>query len=103
MGSEMCIRDSLGASRRGVPLTARLLKVQDLASPRLDPSPPNSSVAVDLSSSAAAVVGRPGEKLTPGNVQGNVVAGVARRGGCWGCVCFYTVFIVLVFSFIFDL
>ena len=43
---------------------ARLLKAQDLASPRLDPSFPNSSVAVDLSSSVAAVVGRSGEKLT---------------------------------------
>ena len=84
-----------------MPLTARLLnKAQDLASPLLDPSFPNSSAAVDLSSSAAAVVGRPGEKLTPGNVRGNVVAGVAHRGGCWGCVCFYTVFIVLVFFFL---
>ena len=76
--------------------------MQDLASPPLDPSPPTSSVAVDLSSSAAAVVGRPGEKLTPGTVRGIVVAGVARRGGCWGCVCFYTAFIVLVF-FLYDL
>ena len=78
-----------------MPLTSRLFKAQDLASPRLDPSFSNSSVAVDLSSSAAAVLGRPGEKLSPGTVRGIVVAGVARRGGCWGCVCFYTAFMVL--------
>ena len=88
------------ASRRGVPLTARLLKAQDLASQQqFDPSPPTSGGAAGLFSSAAAVAGCSGEKLTPGTVRGIVVAGVARRGGCWGyafiLLLFYNVFFVL--------
>ena len=73
----------------------------------VDLSPPISGGAADLCSSAAAVAGCSGEKLYPQELSGSiVVAGVARRGGCWGCVfilllLFYFVFFVILLCALF--